>query len=53
MVPSYSLDLSWFIFNKDHWHVADGNSTEIVLDVTLDKVFENYMFQNTATWIGG
>ena len=35
--------------NEVHWHLAEENFTETVLNIIHYKVFENYKFENTAT----
>ena len=47
--PSHYLDQCWLIINEAYWHLAETNFAEIVLDITHYKIFQNYIFENTAT----
>ena len=33
--PSHYLDQCWLIINEAHWHLAEGNFTEIVPDISV------------------
>ena len=46
---SHSPNQCWPIINKAWWHSVEGNVTEDVTDITYCKVFECYIFENTAT----
>ena len=42
--PSHCLDQCWLIINEDCWHLAEGNFTETVLDISQYKVFKNCIY---------
>ena len=44
--PSHYLNQFWLIINEAVWDLAKSNSTETVLDITHNEVFENYKFEN-------
>ena len=49
---SHYLNQCWLI-NACRWHLAESNFTETALDITHHKVFEEYIFENTATFSRG
>ena len=56
--PSHYPDQCWLIINEACWHLADGNFTETVLEITHKKVSGNDLFENTAPsprdlWVEG
>ena len=52
MASSHYMNQCWIIISVTHWHSADGNVSETILDIAHYRMFENYIFQNTATSSG-
>ena len=50
MAPSYYLNQSWFLFGEGQWHLPERNFSPSVQATILYNVFENHIFEFTATF---
>ena len=49
MALRHRLNQCWLIINDASWHLAEGNLIKSAQDITHYKVFNNYVYENTAT----